>query len=280
MGSYFKCKDLHFIEVMCLNIRTKLRNEGLHSMKKIIMFVLAISLATILAACSSDSDSASDDKNKEKKSEKTAQQEKPASKDIKIADKEKVDNDKVVSKVNGETIKGKEYNSLYAQIKMSMNENGQDVSDVKKVKEEALAYIVEQEVLKQDAQKQGIKVSDKEIQKQLDTIKSQNGEKFDSVLKQYHTTEASFKDQLEFKLIMQKYVKQEVKADKVTDKEVKSYYDKLKEQSKGSKDSQKVPELDKIKDQIKGQLKQQKQQMKLQAKMEKLKKDAKVNHMI
>lgn len=264
---------------MCLNVRTKLRNEGLDFMKKIILLVLAISLATILAACSDDSDSASNDKNKDKKSEDTAQ-EKPESKDVKVTDKEKVDNDKVVSKVNGEDIKGKEYNSLYAQIKLSMNENGQDVSDLKKVKKEALGYIVEQEVLRQDAKEKGIEVTDKEVQKQLDTMKSQNADQFKSVLEQYDTTENSFKEQLEFKLILQKYMKKEVKAEKVTDKEVQSYYDKLKKQSKGSEDSKKLPELDKIKDQIKGQIKQQKQAMQLQAKVEKLKKNAEIKHMI
>ncbi|ASK61424.1 hypothetical protein CFK37_04160 [Virgibacillus phasianinus] len=243
-------------------------------MKKVIMLVLVLGIATILAACGDDSASDNSKSNDDKKSEETAQ---PATKDVKITDKEKVDSDKVVSKINGEEITGKEYNASYAQTKTLMNQYGQDVSDLENVKKQALNVIVEQELLKQEAKEQGIEVTDKEVQKQFKTIKEKNADQFKAVLDQYHLTEATYKDQLAFELTLQKYMKQEIKAEEITDKEVKEYYSKLKEQSK---DAKTIPKLEEVKDQIKGQLKQQKQQQQLQAKVEKLKEDAKIKHMI
>ncbi|ASN07186.1 SurA N-terminal domain-containing protein [Virgibacillus necropolis] len=248
-------------------------------MKKMIMLVLALSLTIILAACGDDSESASDkskEGSKDKKTEETAQ---PAAEDVKITDKEKVDKDKVVTKINGEEIKGKQYNTSYAQTKTLMSQYGQDVSDVKNVKEQTLNVIVEQELIKQEATNKGIEVTDEEVQKQFETIKEQNADQFSAVLEQYNLTEETYKDQLAFELTLQKYMKQEIKGKEVTDEEVQKYYDKLKEQSKGQ-EGQEVPKLEDVKDQIKGQLKQQQQQQQLQAKVEQLKKNAEVKHMI
>ncbi|WP_404451098.1 SurA N-terminal domain-containing protein [Virgibacillus necropolis] len=241
-------------------------------MKKMIMLVLALSLATVLAACGDDSASDKNaDKNNDKKSEETAQ---PAKKEVEITDKEKVDNDKVVTKINGQEIKGKKYNASYAQTKMLMSQYGQDVSDLKNVKKQALNVIVQQELLKQDAKEKGIEVSEKEVQKEFETIKKNKADQLAAVLEKLHLTEASYKKQLAFEITLSKYMKQEIKATEVSDKEVQAYYDKLKEQSKD------IPKLDEMKKQIKGQLEQQKQQKQLQAKIEKLKKNAEIKHMI
>ncbi|MFZ3577581.1 SurA N-terminal domain-containing protein [Virgibacillus sp. DJP39] len=239
-------------------------------MKKMIMLVLALSLTVVLAACSDDSDSASTNKD-DKSSKETTE---PKSEEIKITDDEKVDKEKVVTKINGEEIKGKQYNASYAQTKMLMDRYEQDVSDVKKVKEQTLNVIVEQELLKQAAEDKGIKVTDEEIQKEFETIKSENADKFKTALEQYNLTEETYKEQLAFEITLQKYMKKELKATEVTEDEVQAYYEKLKEQSKD------VPKLEEVKEQIKSQLKQQDQQEKLQAKVKQLKEQATIKHMI
>lgn len=243
------------------------------------MLVLALGLAITLAACSNDSNSASDSENDkntaDKKSDKTAQPAQPAQVDI--SDKEKVDNDKVVSQINGKDVKGEQYNASYSQTKMLMSQNGQDLSDVEKVKEQTLDVITEQVLIKQDAKEQGIKVADKEVEAQLEKIKSEKPDQFKQVLKQYQLTEDAYKNQLTFELTLQKYMDQEIEVAEATDKEVQTYYDKLKEQGQGG---QEVPELDAVKDQIKTAIVQQKQQVALSKKVETLKKDAEIEKMI
>lgn len=245
---------------------------------------MALSLATILAACGGDDSADSkDSKDKEGNDKKTEEQAGQASsKPVEITDEEKVKKDKVVTKINGEEITGKTYNTTYAQTKVMMQQYGQDVSDKKKLKEQTLNAIVQQELLKQDAEKNGIKVSDDEVQSQFEKAKSSNKEQFESVLKQYHLTEETYKDQLDFELTVQKYKKQQLEDTKVTDKEVQDYYDKLKEQQKNAskEQQQELPKLKDIESQIKKQLKQRKETQKLQAKVQELQKQAEINHMI
>ncbi len=248
------------------------------------MILMALSLATILAACGGD-DSADSKESKDKEGNKKQTEEQAgqaSSKPVEITDEEKVKKDKVVTKINGEEITGKTYNATYAQTKVMMQQYGQDVSDKKKLKEQTLNAIVQQELLKQDAEKNGIEVSDKEVQTQFEKAKSNNKEQFESVLKQYHLTEETYKDQLDFELTVQKYKEQELKDTKVTDKEVQDYYDKLKEQQKNAskEQQQELPKLKDLESQIKKQLKQQKEQQKLQAKVQELQKQAEIKHMI
>lgn len=239
-------------------------------MKKFLMLVTVMSLITILAACGGDDSAKKDDENKDK--DKQTEQ---ASKDkVKITDEEKVDKDKVVLKVNDKKVKGKTYNTMYAQTKILMSQNGQDVSNQKKLKEQTLNIIAQQQLLKQDAKKQGIEVSEKEVQSQFKKTKSKNKKRFAAVLEQYHLTEETYKDQLAFELTLRKYIDKELKGTKVTDKEVKEFYNKAKEQQK------KLPELEKVKDKVRQQLEKQKEQKQLQAKVKELKKQAEIKHMI
>lgn len=246
-------------------------------MKKMIMLVLALSL-TILAACNDDSASEGKSENNDKESEETAGAEtetaQPQNEKVEITDEEKVSNDEVVTQINGEEIKGEEYNASYAQTKMLMSQYGQDVSDSKTVKDQTLNVIVEQELLKQDAKEQGIEVTDNEVQKEFETIKEENADQFAAVLEQFQLTEASYKEQLAFEITLQKYTEQEMKAGEVTNEEVEAYYEQLKEQS------EEVPKLEEVKEEIKAQLSQQKQTQQLQAKVEQLKENAEIEHMI
>ncbi|WP_176555695.1 SurA N-terminal domain-containing protein [Virgibacillus ndiopensis] len=72
----------------------------------------------------------------------------------------------------------------------------------------------------------------------------------------------------------EEYIKQETEGIKVTDEEVQSAYDKIKEQNKD------VPKLKEIEEQLKQSLKQQKGNQKLQKKIDELKKDAEIKNMI
>jgi parvulin-like peptidyl-prolyl isomerase len=248
-------------------------------MKKLMLLGLSLCLALVLAACGNDDDAAKKndkkaDEQKQEQAEGKADPSEQAQKPVEITDKEKVDKKDSVVSVNGDEVKGDKYNSIYTQIKNSMQQYGQDVSDLDKLKDQTLDILVEQQLIRQDAADKGLEASDKEIESEFKSLKEENGEQLTAVLKQFNLSEDDFKKQLADDIITNKYMDKELDI-KVTDDEVKEYYDQLKEQG-----GDEVGKLDEMKDMIKDQLKQQKGQEELQAKVDKLKKDAKIDKLI
>ncbi|WP_121604493.1 SurA N-terminal domain-containing protein [Virgibacillus sp. Bac332] len=241
-------------------------------MKKIIMLGLALTLAIVLAACGDDN--AEGDKKKDEQTQEEGNTSKEGQEQqVKVTDKEKVEEGTAVASVNGDEIKGERYNPIYTQLKTQMAQYGQDVSDLDKLKEQTINVLVEQHLIRQDAASKGIKVSDKEVQSEFDSLKEENGDQLTAVLEQFNLTEDQFKRQLEDDLITTKYIDSQLEV-KVTDKEVEEYYNQLKEQN------EEIGKLKDLKDQIKNQIKQQKTNEQLQKKVDKLKKDAKVETLI
>lgn len=236
------------------------------------MLGLALTLAIVLAACGDDN--AEGDKKKDEQTQEEGNTSKEGQEQqVKVTDKEKVEEGTAVASVNGDEIKGERYNPIYTQLKTQMAQYGQDVSDLDKLKEQTINVLVEQHLIRQDAASNGIKVSDKEVQSEFDSLKEENGDQLTAVLEQFNLTEDQFKRQLEDDLITTKYIDSQLEI-KVTDKEVEEYYNQLKEQN------EEIGKLKDLKDQIKNQIKQQKTNEQLQKKVDKLKKDAKVETLI
>lgn len=238
-------------------------------MKKFLMLMLTLTIAVTLAACGDDS------KDKEKDEgqvdEETAEQ---ANEDVEVTDEEKVKDDDVVVNINDSGVKGTHYNVIYAQTKMQMQQLGQDTKDVDAIKEHALDELIAQELVMQDADDKGVKVSDKEVDKELKNFKEENDENFQAYLDEFDLSEETYKEQLFFSLVLDKYVAEEIDAKEATDEEAKETYDNMKEQN------DELPEFDEIKDDLKQQLQGQKKQEQLQAKIEKLKKSADIEKLI
>lgn len=238
---------------------------------------VSLCLALVLAACGNDDDSAekSDKKDDDQKqAEEQADPSEQAQEPVEISDKEKVDEKDPVVSVNGDEVKGDKYNSIYAQIKTSMQQYGQEVDDVDDLKDQTLDILVQQQLIKQDAADKGLETSDDEVEKEFKSLKEENGDQLTAMLDQFDLSEDEFKDQLADDIITNKYMDKELDV-KVTDDEVKDYYDQLKEQS-----DEDVGELDDMKDMIKDQLEEQKGQEQLQDKVKELKKDAKIDKQI
>jgi len=237
-------------------------------MKRFIRFGLALSLAVVLAACGGDSEGEKEKDETSKESEDAgAEQEEQ---DLEMTKEEKVDEDEVIASINGTDIKGLEYNNTYAQTKMMFGQQGQDVSDQDTIKEQVLDALVERELIMQDATEQGIDVSEKDVESELDTIKSENEEQFTMVLDQFNLTEDDYKEQLTFELVLDEYMSSELKEAKVSDDEVKEAYDELKEAN------EEMPELDEIKDDLKADLSDRKEMEMLEEKLGQLKDKADV----
>ena len=122
-------------------------------MKRLMMLLAVISLVIVLAACGNK------DSNEDEDSQPT---EAATHQEIEFNDDEKVSDDVIVANINDVEITGKVYNSIYLQTKIQLGESGQDVSDLEKVKELVIDSLINQELIKQDAERAGIVVSEDE----------------------------------------------------------------------------------------------------------------------
>ncbi|WP_171016757.1 SurA N-terminal domain-containing protein [Pseudalkalibacillus caeni] len=238
--------------------------------RKYMGILAAVVLTLALAACNGDNEAKDTDKNKDQATEEKADQ----NKDKKQAQKiEKIDENKVVATVNGEEIKGSEYNKMVTTITNQMHMSGKDPfaeGNEDKIKDQAINNLVDKALLLQEAKDKGYEATDEEIETELEQIKAQFGDdkKFEEALAKQNVTVEELKDQYKDVVVVDKFVKKEVGEQKVTEEEMKQFYEDF------SKDAENAPKYDETKGQIKDYLKQQKTQQEVAKIIEKLKENA------
>ncbi|BAC12500.1 SurA N-terminal domain-containing protein [Oceanobacillus iheyensis] len=242
-------------------------------MKKWTLLII-LSLTMFLVACSDDEEAsneqANQDENQEQQDQQGQQQE-----PLEITDEEVVDKKESVVVVNGTEVNGTTYNAAYSLVKSMMHQSGQDTSDLEALKDQTVDFLVEQELMLQEANNAGIEVTDKELEEELKAYKeSANEGQFTTMLEQLNMTEENFKHQLRYDLTTMEYVEQEFEVE-VTDKEVEELYNQMTEQSEGE-----AQELSEVEDQIRAQIEQQKQQQQYAQKVEELKESAEIDKKI
>ncbi|MFY4773597.1 SurA N-terminal domain-containing protein [Metabacillus sp. RGM 3146] len=259
---------------------------------KRFLYPLVIGLmAVALTACGANDNSkkaASEDKTKSAQTDQKAQQAQPSQAEQqkqmaemqKKMEQQKVDEKQTVAIVNGKKILGSDYNTALSSTQMQMQQMGQDPTSkeaAKQVKAQSIDSLVGQTLLLQEADKKGYKASSAEVNKQLDQIKQQyKGEKnLQAAMKQQGIDMNKLTSQISDNIKFTKYMDKEVPVEKVTDKEIKAYYDQYAKQ--GGAQGQKLPKLEEVKPQIQQQLEQQKKQEKLAQIVEGLKKGAKID---
>src|SRR5699024_2163072 len=146
-------------------------------MKRFLLLFVTACLAITLAACGED---AADEENQ--KEEDVAEQ---ANAEVDVTEDEKVDDEEVVVNINDAGVKGKQYNLIYAQTKMQMHQFGQDINDLASIKKKTLVEVIEHEIVKQDAKKHSVEVTDEDVQSVFDDFKSENGEEFRAYLDEF-----------------------------------------------------------------------------------------------
>lgn len=116
-----------------------------------------------------------------------------------------------VASVNGEVIKKDEF------IKAIISQNGQNVLDA----------LIENTLIQQEAKKEGITITDEEVQDRVNNFKSAVGsqDKFDSLLSMYGLTEETLKEQLIPQMLAEKLI---TKDKVITDKELMDFFVKNK----------------------------------------------------
>lgn len=181
-------------------------------------------------------------------------------------------NGKVIATVNGEEITQNDLSFELNQIKQSNPQAGE--TDSEKLKQSVLSSIINQTLLLQEAQKQGISASDKKVNESYQQIvKSfQDQSSFEKVLEKRNLTKADLKENIRDQQVIQEYIKNNINAEQVTvtDKEIQERYNQLKSGTQ----QQNIPSLDEVKNQIKQQLKNEKQNLMTQKLIDNLKKSA------
>jgi parvulin-like peptidyl-prolyl isomerase len=144
-----------------------------------------------------------------------------------------------VALVGDEPIQKADLDRLLAQAKKNYEAQKQDFPNVgtpeyENLKSTLLKGLVQQSQWEQAGAKMGVTVSDKEIDTRLDALKQQyfkgDDEKFQAELDKQGLTVEQVRDQLRARMLSDKIYKAVIDKVKVTDAEIKAYYDNHKAQ--------------------------------------------------
>jgi hypothetical protein len=252
-------------------------------MKKMMFTLITGLMAVVLVACGGNDESTegkNDDKAKTVETDQQNEQQKQMEEMQKQLEAQQIDENKTVAIVNDKEILGNDYNTILVSIQGQMQQMGQDPTSkeaTEQAKNQTIDSLVGQTLLLQEADKKSYKVSEADINKQLDEIKKQfkSEKEFKAALKKsgmdMKTLETKIADDIKIK----QYVEIEVPAGEITDEEIQKMYDQYAEQGKST--GQEVPQLEEVKPQIEQSLQQQKQQEELAQQVKELKKNAKID---
>ncbi|MDQ0223730.1 SurA N-terminal domain-containing protein [Metabacillus niabensis] len=248
-------------------------------MKKYVLFLLIGLFTFSLTACNDDEKKESANTAETKSDEEAAAEAKEMQKKL---DKQKVEENTVVAIVNGQELKGSDYNAQLNIAQTTFQQMGQDPTTdevAKQVKDYTLENLVGQTLLMQEVDKKGYKATDEAINKKLETIKGQYKDEkaFEQALKNNNITLDELKKQISDEVRYSQYIENDLKVEEVKEEDVKKYYDTMVSSLKESDDkSTEVPEYKDVKETLKVNLESQKTQEKLSEKVEELKKAAKI----
>ena len=251
-------------------------------MKKMMFTLVTGLMAVVLVACGGNEESESkiDDKAQTAETNQQKEQQKQMDEMQKKLEEQQVEDNKTVAIVNDKEILGSDYNIALASIQGQLQLTGQDPTSkeaAEQAKDQTIDSLVGQTLLLQEADKKSYKVSEADINKQMDEIKKQfkTEKELEAALKQSGINIKALKTQIADDIKLKQYVEEEVPVDKITDEEIQKMYDQYAEQGKSTE--QEVPKLEDIKPQIEQSLHQQKQQENLAQQVEKLKKNATID---
>ncbi len=143
---------------------------------------------------------------------------------------------KIAATVNGDPIYMEEVEEQLSQLQQQHQQlQGQENQQyIEQFRKQILDDLIDQKLVLQQAEKEKIKVSDKEIDDWVKQIKEQfpSGKDFEAKLKELNMSLEDLKENRKEQILSQKMIEKIVKGEKVTGKEVQDYYDKNKEEFK------------------------------------------------
>lgn len=147
-----------------------------------------------------------------------------------------IDGKEVIAKVNDEYILKSDYDYQVAQVKSALEANGQDFSKdegkkiLEEIKKQVLDAMINDKIALQEAEKEGVSLSDEEFQDAMKSLEEYHGGKdaLDKYISQQGLDRESFEESVKEQMIINKF-KEKITADvKVTDEEIKKFYDENK----------------------------------------------------
>jgi len=136
--------------------------------------------------------------------------------------------------VNGQGLKTKDFDKLVDGAKQQYKDNGRDFpkknsAELKTLRSQAVDFLVQQQLIRGQADKLGVKVSNKDVDKGVKEMKKQyfqgDEKKFASEMKRVGYTEARVRDDIEYQKLSDKLYKKITGDIKVTDKDAQKYFD-------------------------------------------------------
>lgn len=127
-----------------------------------------------------------------------------------------------------------QFTAMMASAEASYKQQGQSFpkqgsTGYQSIKSQAVTLLVQQAERTDEAQKEGVTVTDADVQKRLDQIKKQffkgDEKKYEAQLKKSKLTDATFRKDIKQQLIEEKLYNKITKDVKVSDADVKAYYD-------------------------------------------------------
>ncbi|MEF8847082.1 MAG: SurA N-terminal domain-containing protein [Candidatus Paceibacterota bacterium] len=163
-------------------------------------------------------------------------------------------NQEVVATVNGESIYQKELDGQVERLEQQMSAQPGAQVDQGQLEQQALDQMISTVLVKQEADKQGIEVSDKEIKKEIENLKETLGEdtSYEKQLEAAGLTKEEHEEMLREQLLTNKYLQEQVPQDEVevTDKQMQEAYKQISSQ-------QDLPPLEEMEESMKKQLRSQ-----------------------
>lgn len=185
-----------------------------------------------------------------------------------ISEEERLADDEVVVTVNDVDVTGMTYNLVYTQLKLRAAQTGQEVSN-EDIQELTIDSLIDRQLLLEQAEKEGLLVSDEAAKEELEQLREANAEGLETLLEQFQITENLFQHQLVFEMTVNDYLAEKIDVE-VTNEEVKEAYEEAKEQNED------LPELTEIHDTLKGQIEERRVEQALQDEIESLKETSEI----
>jgi hypothetical protein len=164
--------------------------------------------------------------------------------------------------VNGVKISMADYEKNKSQIEQSAVQSGADLKDattIEQIKTQALDVLINTEILRQEATKAGVTVTQEQIDaRYAEIVKSLQGEdKLAARMQELNITKESLMSDISSEILIQTYLAKAVDTSsvKITAEDIKATYDKA-----NTNPDSKLPPLDQVSEAIEAQLKQTKEQ--------------------
>lgn len=140
------------------------------------------------------------------------------------------DSTETMAVVNGEEITKEEFETNFEQIKIAYENQGASIEGLEdEIREQLLEELINQQILRQEAEKRDIEIDNDEVEKEIKKIKEEfeSEEEFNELLDFYGMNREILKENIFFDILVNKLREQVIDKDEieVTEEELKERYE-------------------------------------------------------